>query len=218
MQRASFMNTLSELEEISQVHRLTRHIDGWLTELEGVALYHAATYGPGEGEIVEVGSFKGKSTIWLASGSKRAGRELVHAVDMHLGSPEHQKGGEFASHMPAEGTTEFVFRENIKKTGLVDRIVPLVMTSSAAEASWRSPIRLLFIDAAHSYESVRSDFLNWQKHVVVNGLVAFHDVDKWDGSTVLDGPSRVVYEDVARSGSYSEPILVDHLAFVAKVK
>lgn len=214
-----FTQTLAELEEMAQVHKVTRNIDGWLTELEGSALFHAAAHGPYEGKIVEIGSFKGRSTIWLASGSKRTGRELVYAVDTHMGSPEHQPGGEFASHMPAEGTTEFAFRENIRQAGLEDWVVPLVMSSSDALSSWRDPIRLLFIDAEHTYEAVRNDFMGWQKHVIIGGLVAFHDVDRWDGSAkVLDGPTRVIYEDVTQTGLYSAPIIVNHLAFVSKVK
>ena len=214
-----FTQTLAELEDISQVHRITRGIDGWLTELEGAALYHAAMYGPGEGTIVEIGSFKGKSTVWLASASKKAGRELVYAIDTHLGSPEHRIGEELASHMPPEGTTEFVFRENIKQAGVEDWVVPFVMSSDDVLKLWRDPIRLLFIDAEHAYAAVRNDFLGWQQHVVVGGLVAFHDVDRWDDSaTVLDGPTKVVYEDVAQTGLYSAPLIINHLAFVSKVR
>ncbi len=209
---------LKELEEISQVYRITRGIDGWLTELEGAALYTAAKYGPSKGAIVEIGSFQGRSTVWLAKGSKQVGRERVNAVDTHLGSPEHQPGGEYASHMPPEGTTESVFRHNIREAGLEDWIVPLVMSSADALSLWQDPIRLLFIDAEHAYEAVRSDFLSWQEYVVVGGLVVFHDVDRWDGSTVLDGPTRVVYEDVTQTGLYSDPIIVNHLAFVSKLR
>lgn len=84
---------------------------------------------------------------------------------------------------------------------------------------WGYPIRLLFIDGDHAYESVRSDFLGWEKYVVPDGLVVFHDVDRWDGSPkVLDGPTKVVYEDVAQTNLYSAPIIVNHLAFVSKVR
>lgn len=213
-----FIQSLTELEEMAKVHRATRNIDGWLTELEGAALYTTAKYGPCEGAIVEIGSFKGRSTVWLAKGSKLVGREKVYAIDTHLGSPEHRPGGEYASHMPPEGTTEFVFRENIKQAGLEDWIIPLVMSSSVALSSWRDPIRLLFIDGEHAYEAVRSDFLGWQKHVVIGGLVAFHDVDRWDGSAVLDGPTRVVYEDVAQTDLYSAPTIVNHVAVVSKIR
>lgn len=74
---------LQALEEISQVNRVTRKIDGWLTELEGAALYHAAMYGPAEGKIVEIGSFKGKSTVWLASGSKKVSMGLSNKTSIH---------------------------------------------------------------------------------------------------------------------------------------
>lgn len=216
MRQVHFTDTLRELEGISRVHRLTRDIDGWLTDLEGAALYHAAAYGPAEGAIVEIGSFKGKSTVWLASGSKQEGRGPVYAVDTHMGSPENQPGAEYASHMPPEGTTEAVFRANIRSSGVADHVVPLVMSSSTAAETWHDPIRLLFIDGAHEYEAARSDFLMWQEHVVVGGLVAFHDVDEWDGTSDLDGPSRVVYEDAARAGTYSSPTLINHLALLSK--
>lgn len=212
-----FLGHIAELEAASRVNRLARSVDGWFTELEGAALYQAAKNGSGKGKIVEIGSFKGKSTIWLASGSKEAGREQVYAVDTHRGSPEHQPGGEFSSHMPPEGTTELVFRQNIREAGVADWVEPIVRSSQEALALWTDPIRLLFIDGNHSYEEVRSDFLGWERFVVPDGLIAFHDVDRWDSSPrELDGPTRVVYEDVTRTASYAKPIIVNHLAFVLK--
>lgn len=215
-----FIRSLAELEEISLVQRSTRGIDGWLTDIEGVGLYLAAKHGPGEGSIVEIGSFKGKSTIWLAKGSKRVDREKVYAVDTHLGSPEHRPGGEFASHMPSEGTTELVFRQSIRQADVEDWVLPLIMSSDDAFKAWRDPIRLLFIDAEHTYEAVRNDFRNWQQHVVVGGLVAFHDVDRWDreSAKLSDGPTRVVYADVAHTNLYSAPIIINHLALVSKIR
>lgn len=217
--KEDFIAGLSELGEMSNALRLTKNIDGWLTDVEGLGLYYAAKYGPGEGQIVEIGSFKGKSTILLATGSKYVNREKVYAVDTHKGSSEHQPGGEFSSHMPAEGTTEFVFRQNIREAGVEDWVRPMIMTSFEALSVWRDPIRLLFIDAEHSYEAVKGDFLGWEKHVVSGGLIAFHDADRKSSLTEeLDGPTRVIYEDVARTGSYSSPTFVNHLAFVSKVR
>ncbi len=210
---------LQILEEIALVNRIARRIDGWLTELEGAALYIAAGQGFGNGVIVEIGSFKGKSTIWLASASKKVGRELVYAIDNHLGSPEHRPGGKYASHMPPEGTTEFVFRSNIREAGIEDWVKPIIGTSLDTLRSWDYPIRLLFIDGDHSYQAARGDFLGWEKYVVAGGLIAFHDVDRWDGSSkVLNGPTKVVYKDAAQTGLYSAPIIVNHMAFLTKEK
>lgn len=210
---------LQALEEIAQVNRMTREVDGWLTELEGAALYIAAKHCIGNGVIVEIGSFKGKSTTWLASASKKANRGLVYAIDNHLGSLEHQAGGKYASHMPPEGTTEFVFRKNIRDAGLENWVKPIISTSLDALKSWSYPIKLLFIDADHAYQAVRDDFLSWEKYVVLGGLIVFHDVDRWNGSSkILDGPTKVVYEDAVQTGLYSTPIIVNHLAFVSKIR
>jgi predicted O-methyltransferase YrrM len=218
--KEDFFSSLSELEEIAKVLRVTRNIDGWLADIEGAALYYVAKYGPSIGKIVEIGSFKGKSTVLLTTGSKQANREHVHAIDPHKGSSEHQPGGEFASHMPAEGTTELVFRQNISQAGVEDWVQPMIMSSEEAVRTWHYPIRLLFIDGDHTYDAVKADFSGWERFVVPGGLVAFHDVDRQDGSSTeaLDGPTRVVYEDVAKTDLYSDPIIVNHLAFVSKIR
>ena len=214
-----FFKTIAELEGIASIQRSIRNIDGWLTDIEGISLYYAAKYGSGNGAIVEIGSFKGKSTIWLAKGSQCVGRERVYAIDTHLGSPEHRPGGEFASHMPPEGTTELVFRRNIEQADVADWILPLIMSSDDAVKIWHNPIRLLFIDADHSYEAIRNDFIKWQQYVIPGGLIALHDVDRLYGSPkILDGPTKVVYEDIAQTHSYSAPLVVNHLAFVTKIR
>ncbi len=67
---------------------------------------------------------------------------------------------------------------------------------------------------------MRRDFLGWQEHVVTGGLVAFHDVDRLEdySNKIIDGPTKVVYEDVTQTGLYSPPTIVNHLAFVSKVR
>src|SRR5262249_43965944 len=86
-------DTLQEVEEFARLHAQFRDIAGFLAPIEGFALHQLAQSGPGRGNIVEIGSFMGLSTCWLASGSKAAGRLGVIAVDHFTGSPEHQVGG-----------------------------------------------------------------------------------------------------------------------------
>jgi predicted O-methyltransferase YrrM len=173
-------------------------IDGWLRRCEGLALFELAAVGPGAGKIVEIGSFKGLSTVWLASGSKLAHREHVFAIDPHTGSPEHQKGGSGHDRMPPEGTTRHVFMRNLKLAGVSDYVEPIIATSAQAAAQWQEPIRLMFIDGAHEYEAVRLDFELWSKFVIPGGVIAFHDV-----TPTFPGPIDVVREVLSGNSGFT---------------
>jgi predicted O-methyltransferase YrrM len=149
-----------------------RKVEGWMPGLCGYALMLAAAYGPGAGEIVEIGSWMGKSTCWLAAGSKSARREKVHAIDTFDGGP-------WLKDQPAirdEGTTYHRFVLNLEEQELFDHVEPVMATSQEAVRNWTKPIRLLFIDGDHSYEGVKSDFESWSRFLVANSLVAFDDV------------------------------------------
>ena len=77
--------------EMDEIRELTADVDGWLIEGEGKLFYHTARRCTGEGAIVEIGSWKGKSTIWLGKGSKAGNGVRTYAIDPHTGSPEHQE-------------------------------------------------------------------------------------------------------------------------------
>jgi len=134
--------------------------------------------------IVEIGSLCGRSTAFVSAGSKAVRREEVVAVDHFKGSPEHQAGQQCASGTLArDGTTYQSFRENLLRVKLLDHVRPIQTNSLEAAARWSGPIRLLFIDGEHSYESVRGDFDAWVPFVVPGGLVALHDVGNAPGVT-----------------------------------
>jgi predicted O-methyltransferase YrrM len=172
-------------------------VEGFLDPLEGYALYRCAAEGPGIGAVVELGSYCGRSTAFLAAGSKAACREKVVAVDHFLGSPEHQPGKHFASPVLArEGTTFQCFRANLERVHLLDHVEAINAPSAEAVLRWTAPIRLLFIDAEHSYESVRHDFDGWTPFVVPGGLVLLHDVGDEPGVT------RVFQEVIAEGKSF----------------
>lgn len=171
--------------DLAPLRQITQEIEGWLRDDEAAFLYAAARYGPGRGAIVEVGSWKGKSTVWLAAGSKAAGREKVYAVDPHTGSPEHGAVWTFPE-----------FSRNVERAGVADGVIPLVMTSEAAAAQWSQPVRLLWIDGAHEYDRVRRDVALWSAHLIDGGILALHDTIGW-----FAGPRRVARE-VLRSRGY----------------
>jgi predicted O-methyltransferase YrrM len=109
-----------------------------------------AADGPGEGRIVEIGSFLGNSTIFLAA----PGRDLVYAVDPHDEASMTQ--------VPSDETISDQFIENLELFGVRERVVYLRQRSVDAAATWAAgPVRLLFIDGLHTYEAVRSDFAAW---------------------------------------------------------
>jgi predicted O-methyltransferase YrrM len=171
-------NLFADVAKISEFQQLVerfKHIEGWLYPVEGYLLYRLARDGEGRGAIVEIGSWMGLSTAWLAAGSKAAGRERVHAVDVFDGGPMLKELDVIRS----EGTTYHRFTENLEGLGLFDHVEPVVAESSAAAQRWtQGAIRLLFIDGDHRYPAVRQDFDLWSAHVAVGGLIVLDDVSE----------------------------------------
>jgi predicted O-methyltransferase YrrM len=185
-------------------------IEGFLHALEGYALLLLAEHGPGTGAVVEIGSYLGRSTAFLALGVKRAGRPPVVAVDHFEGSPEHQAGASHESGvLVAEGTTFHQFQRNLERAGAAAHVRAIRARSIEAARGWREPIRLLFIDGDHSYEATRADFAAWSPQVEGNGLVAFHDVGVWPGVTRY-------YEEMLAEGRWRERAKVRSLRVVAR--
>jgi predicted O-methyltransferase YrrM len=172
-----------------------RQVDGWLTDSEGMLLDELARRCEGSGAIVEIGSWRGRSTICLARGARRGGDTSVYAVDPHTGSIEQRVVSTLAS-----------FLHNIENAGVKDLIVPLVVPSIEAAASFEQPVELVFIDGAHDYESVRQDIAAWMPKLVVGGTIAFHDVvGEWDQTW------SAVHDFAVASGE------LDHLRFVHSI-
>jgi predicted O-methyltransferase YrrM len=164
----------------AQVKPLIADVPGWLTDEEGEALYDLARACTGKGVIVEIGSWKGKSTICLGLGS-RAGASLpVYAVDPHA---DYRFGD---------------FKTNVERAGIADLIRPIASLSQPAADQFEEPIELLFVDGSHEYELVLEDFEKWVPKVVEDGWVAFHD------TTWTAGPRKVVGEAIYRSRRFKD--------------
>ena len=180
-------------------------IPGFLTDLEGYALAILAAQGPGIGHIVEIGSLLGRSTAFLAQGSRCFGREKVTAVDHFKGSPEHQAGQPCESKtLVKEGTTYNRFVKHLSDAGLLDHVSPIVADSVEAAKTWNGPIRLLFIDGDHSYQQSKRDFTLWSASVIPGGLICFHDVPSAPGVTAFYNelvPADLAFREVATVGS-----------------
>jgi predicted O-methyltransferase YrrM len=157
---------------------------GFMPPDEGDALHEAALLAaaavPGA-PFIEVGSYCGKSTIWLAAAAREAGT-VVFAVDHHRGSEENQAGWE---HHDAEvvdprtgrmDTLPF-FRRTLEDAGLEDSVIAVVGQSPVVAAHWcGSPAALVFIDGGHGVEPAAADYAGWSPKVAMGGTLAIHDV------------------------------------------
>ena len=179
--------------EIEQIKRLASEIDGWLSDAEGELLYKLAKNVPKGQAIVEIGSWKGKSTLWLAKGAEAGHKNKVFAIDPHRGSESHVSEG--------EENTYPIFLANLSKAGVKDRVAPLVMASDEAIRYWHENIGLLWIDASHEYKDVKRDFLLWKQYLSFGALVALHDCNK-------PGPAYVTQEYLI---NYNEFVITYHV-------
>ena len=183
-----------------EVDAIARTFEGALRVAEGKALYHLARTND-KGFVVEIGSWKGKSTTYLAAGAQenKHGYTCVNAVDHFHGSPEHQKNGPVFT-LPD-------FKANLSKAGLSEEVDIFVMNSvDASQIFDANEVGLLFIDGDHKYESVRSDLDAWWPKVAPNGIIVLHDVGPMGG---LPGPKRVLIEELTR-----QPTRVKDVTFV----
>ena len=160
---------------------------GFMPPDEGRALYDAAVRYAGDGVLVEIGTYCGKSAIYLGAAARETGA-TVYTIDHHSGSEEHQPGWEYHDTSlvdPATGQFDTVtqFRRAIVRAGLTDTVVGIIGGSDTVARIWRTPLRLLFIDGGHTEEAAQRDFDNWAHWVAAGGALAIHDVfpDPRDG-------------------------------------
>jgi MMP 1-O-methyltransferase len=175
-------------QEAERARRVAASIDGWLSDAQGRALFEAAASTTGRGAIVEIGSWKGRSTIWLAIGARLAGQRVC-AIDQHRNSRED----------PTADTLQ-EFRDNLDRAGVADVVDPFVMTSEEAAAQITGTVELLFIDGDHSDEGARRDAELWLPRLVDGGTVMFHDA----ATAGYTGPRRVVQRMVCRDRRFHQ--------------
>lgn len=155
-------------------------VKGFLHPDEGARLYQLARECAASGPCLEVGSYCGKSTVYLGSACRERG-QLLFAVDHHRGSEEHQPGEEYHDPDlldPRSGRFDSLgeFRHTLLRAGLEATVVPLVTDSASAARYWRAPLSLVFIDGGHSREAALTDYRCWAGHVQPGGVLAIHDL------------------------------------------
>ena len=173
---------------------------GFMPADEGDALWDAAMAAaaavPGA-PMLEVGSYCGRSTVWLGDAAERS-HVVLFAVDHHRGSEENQAGWdhhdvEVVDARVGKMDTLPFFRAAIHDAMLEDSVIAVVGRSPLVADTWTTPLSLLFIDGGHGEEPARLDYEGWTPHVAMGGTLAIHDVfpDPADGG-------RPPYEQIFR--------------------
>jgi predicted O-methyltransferase YrrM len=183
-----------------------RAAKGFMPEDEGLVLHRRALEQLPHGPALEIGTYCGKSAIYLGAAAREVGG-TVFTVDHHRGSEENQSGWEH--HDTAVVDEEFglmdtlpFFRKTIARAGLEDQVVAVIGKSLTVARHWRTPLSLLFIDGGHGEEPAQADYSGWAPWVSYDGLLLIHDVfpDPADGGQ----PPYHVYLRAIESGAFEE--------------
>jgi len=179
---------------------------GFMPPAEGLALFETAAAYASLGPVAEIGTYCGKSTIYLAAAARQAG-QLVVTVDHHHGSEENQPGWEYhdpALVDPATGRLDTLphFRSTLAAAGLEEHVIAVVGRSADVARLWRAPLGMLFIDGGHTDAAATADYQGWAPWIAPGGALAIHDVfpDPADGG---QAPFRI-YQRALKSGSFTE--------------
>ncbi len=194
---------------------------GFMPPDEGLALWQAAsTIDPSLGPALEVGSYCGKSALYLGPALRDQGASLL-CVDHHRGSEENQAGWEWHEPDlvdPAVGKMDTlpIFRRTVYDAGLEDTVVALVGDSPRIARLWTTPLSLLFIDGGHGVEPAQLDYELWTPHVAVGGVLLIHDVfpDPADGGRP---PYEQIYLPALASGLFEEESAQGSLRLLRRV-
>ena len=202
-----------------QLRKAAREAIGFMPDVEGEALYEAGLAGAERGPLLEIGSYCGKSTIYLGAAARFKGT-VLYSIDHHRGSEEHQKGEEFHDPRLVDAETGEIdtlptFRRTITRAGLDDVVIGIVARSEVVAASWGTSLGLVLVDGSHSEESARRDYDGWARHVVTGGLLVIHDV--FDDPAAGGQAPLGIYLRALRSGAFVDETAVESLRVLRRI-
>lgn len=191
---------------------------GFLDPCEGHHLYDIALSAGKIGPCLEIGSYCGKSAIYLGNACKQ-NNSILFSIDHHRGSEEQQPGEEYFDpdlfdYRFFQPDTLGHFRQTLLSADLEDTVVPIVSTSSITARLWATPLALVFIDGGHAFETARTDYECWAKHILPGGYLLIHDIFKnpeEGGQAPFD-----VYKLALASGLFEEMPMVKTLGVLKR--
>jgi len=193
---------------------------GFLDEDEGRCLYEIARKASRLGPCLEIGSYCGKSTIYIGAACK-TNDGIVYSIDHHRGSEEQQPGHEYFDpglFDPKTGRVDTFqeFRKTLEKAGLEDTVVAMVCRSDVAARLWATPLAMVFIDGGHSAETAITDYECWARHILPGGYLLIHDIFK-DPAEGGQAPHHI-YKLARSSGQFKRLPIIKTLGVLQRKK
>lgn len=193
---------------------------GFLDDDEGRCLYEIALEASQSGPCLEIGSYCGKSTIYIGTACK-INRSILFSIDHHRGSEEQQPGQPYfdpALFDPEIGRMDTFreFRKTIEKAGLEDTVVAIVSPSELTARQWATPVSMVFIDGGHTAEAALADYDCWGPHIMPGGYLLIHDIfeDPAEGGQA----PREIYHRARSSGQFDPLLMVKTLGVLRRKK
>lgn len=191
---------------------VARRAKGFMPDDEGLALYESGLCAAELGPLLEIGSYCGKSAVYLGAAARERS-SVLFSIDHHRGSEENQPGWEHHDASIVDAPTGRIdtlpfFRRTIADAGLEDVVVGVVGESSRIASLWRTPLALVFVDGGHGAEPAHADYESWAPHVMPGGYLAIHDVfpDPAEGGrppyeVYLRALGSLAFDEVRAAGS-----------------
>jgi len=176
------------------------HVKGFLPKEEALHLYERAKEASRFGPCLEVGSYCGKSAVYIGTACKENG-SILFSIDHHRGSEEHQPGEEYHD--------KDLFDQEI---GLMDSFMA---TSALVAKCWATPLALVFIDGGHSLEAALADYSSWALKVMPGGFLVIHDI--FPDPTKGGQAPHTIYKRALASGLYEELPMVNTLGVLRRL-
>ena len=181
-------------------------IKGFLDPGEGRALHEFALDASRQGPCLEIGSYCGKSAVYIGSACRKNGAVLF-SIDHHHGSEEQQPGEEYFDPSLLDFDTFTPnslpwFRRTLRASGLEETVIPIVSQSQVVARSWATPLALVFIDGGHAYATARTDYECWSPHLLSGGFLLIHDI--FENPEAGGQAPWEVYKLALSSGDYEE--------------
>jgi len=180
-----------------------KNAPGFLLEDEARFLGIAAACTPAQGAIVEIGSFKGRPTVMLATVAARYGLGPVVSID------PHNFNLKTATPAMAEGASTYEeFLASLRKAGVEQHVEVHRVFSKEMSAAWTRPVRLLWIDGDHTLKGATEDFEGFAPFLSDGAVVAIHDT-----LNAFAGPISVFVDRILRSSKYGPAGFVHSIAW-----